>query len=214
MSKLSKKTKLALLVVLLAVVAFAGVKITSAWLTDTNGDNGNKVELTVGKVDYEIELTKSDKGLIVPGDDLLKSIAFTNNSTVGSQFRMKIEYSVDFTDQVNTSGTADIGLTALSSSNLSGNSSVITGTVTSGGFSYEKATGDSEVEWWYYGGASNVITAGSALTNAGLTLKLNGAVADNKYVGAVVTIKITFQAKQSDHVQWSEISTFQTYRVN
>ena len=36
MSKLSKKTKLALLVVLLAVVAFAGVKITSAWLTDTN----------------------------------------------------------------------------------------------------------------------------------------------------------------------------------
>ena len=211
MSKLSKKTKLALLVFLLAVVAFAGVKITSAWLTDTNGKDGTEVKLTVGKVDYEMLLKDNKNNLIVPGDNLISAISVTNKSTVKSQFRMKIEYSVKkTTDQTNPEFTE---LTTLSATS---DTDVLVGQIT--GLTYNNTINNEG--YWYFGGTTGEVAAatnesGDALTAiTNFSLLLNGKVADNSYVGAIVTIKITFQAKQADKVTWAEITTFQTYTAS
>ena len=209
MSKLSKKTKLALLVVLLAVVAFAGVKITSAWLTDTNGDNGTKVELTVGKVDYEMSLTNNENSLIVPGDNLISAISVTNKSTVKSQFRMKIEYSVKKTTDLSTPKLTE--LTALSATS---DTDVLVGQIT--GLTYNNTINNKG--YWYFGGTTGEVAAtngsGVTLEIPNFSLSLNGKVADNSYVGAIVTIKITFEAKQHDNVEWKDVSIFQTYTAS
>ena len=196
-----KKRNLLLVVLLLVVVAVASTA-TFAWLTDTNRDGeNNKIEYTVGSVDYTIIAENTNTNLLVPGDTF-GTVTITNNSTVATNIRVLITVTVKNTSStqmtIGTQGTHIILKDQASD------------------WKYEKATDDSQ-SYYYFGGvgsvksadkediAANVEENGTSLPALFDSLELNGELVGNDYAGAEITITFTFQAKQADHVEWKDM---------
>ena len=174
---MNKKVIFGLSLVLVALFAIIAGS-TFAWLTD-KGDS-NTITYNVGKVDYEISLATAVSGQVVPGDNLSPTFTITNNSTVATNIRVKVEVT--------------------SSPTLSSTQLVVTpgtGWVLEGGY-------------YYYGTSS---TAPTSIDTAGVptspigALKLDGPSVGNSYSGTSITIKITWEVKQHDHVTWATIGT-------
>lgn len=178
---MNKKVIFGLSLVLVALFAIIAGS-TFAWLTD-KGDS-NTITYNVGKVDYEISLATAVSGQVVPGDDLSPTFTITNNSTVATNIRVKVEVT--------------------STPTLSSTQLVVT-----------PGTGWVLENGYYYYGTSS--TAPTSIDAAGVpvspigALKLDGPSVGNSYSGTSITIKITWEVKQHDHVTWANIGTIEAY---
>ena len=174
---MNKKVIFGLSLVLVALFAIIAGS-TFAWLTD-KGDS-NTITYNVGKVDYEISLTTAVSGQVVPGDTLTPTFTITNNSTVATNIRVKVEVT--------------------STPELSNTQLVVTpgtGWILEGGY-------------YYYGTSSTAptsINAGVEPVSPIGDLELDGPSVGNSYSGTTITIKITWEVKQAANVDWADMGS-------
>ena len=183
---MKNKRNLLLVILLLVVVSVASAS-TYAWLTDTNrSGEDNKIEYTVGHVDYTITATQSSTDLLVPGDSFGK-LTIANSSTVATNIRVK--FSVTCDNGTMTYGTADT------------NHIKLVGTSTKWFLSNDG--------YYYYGANSTESDIAASVSPESLfdNLLLNGAVVGNDFAGAKITVTISFQAKQAENVEWADMGS-------
>ena len=195
-----KNRKNLLLVVLLLLVVAVATASTYAWLTATatSGD----LSYTVGDVSYSVSSSLSKTGTVVPGQPL-GNFTITNSSNVVTNVRVKFTVTVSnvqngaSTDwSVGTDNTKDELLLSQTSTKW---------VLVQDGSNY----------YYYYGGVGSSTSTGNEDIAAGTatldaifdTLAINGKLVGNDYSGATVKITITFQAKQAEYVDWSELGS-------
>ncbi|MFA7435342.1 MAG: hypothetical protein WC006_03135, partial [Bacilli bacterium] len=68
---------------------------------------------------------------------------------------------------------------------------------------------ESETNAWYYKPSGNPVIPNSGQTITVLsTLKFDGSKVGNSFSNNVFTIKFIFEAKQAEHVTWSELAEY------
>ena len=177
-------------VMIFALLGFIGT--TVAWLTST----GSKPQtVTIGEVEYTFEKDLTSAGTVVPGQPLIsEELTFTNSSTVLSQLR--------FTITLTTTATVD----QLTVSNLVFKDDKGDTVETFDGWVKVK---EEDVDYYYYGGTDSDIDIDTDPATTFLKyLCFNGETVGNKHAGQVVTITITFQAKQADYVSWTDLADY------
>lgn len=192
-----KNRKNLLLVVLLLVVVAVATASTYAWLTDTK--KTSDITYNVGDVEYNISSTQTTSNKIVPGETF-GNITITNESTVATQIRVLFTITCD-------KGTLTVGSDDTYQVILTGqNAKWFKSTAFN-------ADGDTN-EYYYYGNSSTpsveniaAVQTPTNLESLFTGIQLNGKLVGNSYSGAVITISVTFQAKQADHVEWSEMGS-------
>ena len=194
-----KNRKNLLLVALLLVVVAIASASTFAWLTDTNSANGGTY--TVGDVSYTITAPEDASGTVVPGQNLAGP-TIKNASNVVSNLRVKFTISVDVTGASNTSANKNWTIGTDDDDHLF---------LTLGskwfeddGYYYYGSVNDDKTT----GGAEDIAATQTTIESLFSSLVINGKVVGNDYSGAKVTISITYEAKQAEYVQWSELATF------
>lgn len=173
-------------VMIFALLGFIGT--TVAWLTSTGSDTQT---VTVGEVEYTFDKDLTSAGTVVPGQPLIsEELTFTNSSTVLSQLR--------FTITLTTTATEDkLTVSNLVFKDADGNTvATFTNWVKDG-------------DYYYYGGTDvEIDTDTSPATTFLKYLCFDGETVGNKHAGQVVTITITFQAKQAEYVSWTDLATY------
>lgn len=188
-----KKNKFILIssISLLVIIFGLIVSITFGWLSIFNSSSGGTV--SVGSLTYEKSGNFiTDDQIIYPGMELLDSdFTLTNNSTIDSQLRIKIDYT-----KVTNPGTIQVETVSYTDA-VDEHLAVVFGT----SFSYDN-------DYWYYNGLSGVVPAESGLMSLITSISYNGAFAGLDYSGQTVDIAVTIEVKQSDNVTWSELTTY------
>jgi len=187
-----KISTIATFIVAGALLAGAG---TYAWFTQQ--ESAANLTFTAGEVNYEVEEVTSS-ATVVPGDYVLEdALQVVNKSTIKTNVRFQITCTVDgLACNVGPDNTDQIKIT------LPSNPVVV-----------EDADG-----WFYYlakdaGDASDDVAIATSSTEDTLTLipneglQINGAVVGNDYMNKAITITITFQAKQADHLTWADAAS-------
>lgn len=182
------KKKLIVLSILLGVALIGLIGTTVAWLTSTGSET---IDFTMGQVVYTIETQNTTIDTVVPGQNLFEdnanSVIIKNKSNVTTQLRVKI----DITTKNSSPDLSDFII------ELSG----------------WKIGNDG---YWYYGDTdgdnSAVISVSTNLTEGivvsfPLNLTLDGTKIGNSFAGHSYSITITFEAKQSEHVKWSDMGS-------
>lgn len=189
-----------------------------AWFTDASE---NPFSLTSGKVNYEISYT-TEPGLMVPGKDLIAQCKVKNLSSIDTHFRLKLEYTLWELDG-NTPASA-VSSTAIYITNAS----ITPGTVTENQYlnvewpegKFDSANVGTDVDkeiFWQYNTTVSAVPAGDIENNTGVEIPVfnklyyDGPKTQNVFSGNPVTVKITLQAKQADHVNWAEITLFEKF---
>lgn len=170
-------------VMIFALLGFIGT--TVAWLTSTGSDTQT---VTVGKVEYTIPETLVGKEDVVPGDSIFTDeITFKNTSTVTSQIRIKVEVTSD------------------ASPALTVNELIIT-------MPAESPKWVLEGDYYYYGGSGEdegEIAANTDVeTDFFKLIVIDGNKVGNEHAGKTITFTITFEAKQAEHVKWTDLATY------
>ncbi len=188
-----KISTIATFIVAGALLAGAG---TYAWFTQQ--ESAANLTFTAGEVNYEVtEVTSS--ATVVPGDYVLEdALQVVNKSTITTNVRFQITCTV--TDglacNVGPDNTDQIKITLPSSPAV-----------------VEDADG-----WFYYlakdaGDTSDDVAIATPSAGDTLTLisdnglQINGGVVGNDYMNKAITITITFQAKQADHLTWADAAS-------
>lgn len=204
---MSKKVKIGILLMILGVVVFTTIKITSAWLTD---QKEKQMSLTLGDVEYLVNTDSIVLDDIVPGQTVLNGLTISNSSSVNTQFRVMIEYTV--ANSLDKDGTYYVNLTGIGNSI---NSEIFI--VSKSSDSWVKGALDN---YNYFGAETPLRTDGIA-SGAGvilppvsetdlldtLGLSINGGVVGNNYSNSTITVNIILQAKQADYVTWEDCAT-------
>ena len=195
-----KNRKNLLLVVLLLVVVAVATASTYAWLTSTGSANGGTY--TVGDVSYTISAPANANGIVVPGQPL-SGPTITNQSNVASNLRVKFSVSVNMTNASTPTADANWKIGTAATDHLQMTLNDTNWKAGTDGYYYYGALTDDEVAT----GAEDIQTSKTTIESIFTNLVINGAVVGNAYSGAVVTITITFEAKQAEYVQWSELTS-------
>lgn len=188
---MKKKNKIIMICMILLVALVGLVATTVAWLTSTNTQTHT---FKMGNVEYafESEGVANDK-TVVPGEDIFKniSIKLTNKSTVDSQLRIKVTFNgpLEYSDSSIFKMTFDSNWT------------------------HDMTNGD----YWYYNGNDGIsdhtgltgiikkVDGPSEPITVPIHLIFDGSIVGSDYAGKEYTITITFEAKQAEYVQWSEM---------
>ena len=181
---------------LLLIVTTLVISI-SAWLTDV--DETPDTTFTIGDVEYTIVGDFIADGIVVPGQELIDgNLSLTNSSTVTSELRVRVIVT-------RKEGLADAAVVADLSSILTTDGSSGGNFVFAPG--WEKHL--SETNAWYYKPSGNPVIPNSGQSITVLsTLKFDGSKVGNSFSNNVFTIKFIFEAKQAEHVTWSELATY------
>lgn len=194
-----KNRKNLLLVALLLVVVAIASASTFAWLTDTNSANGGTY--TVGDVSYTITAPTDASGTVVPGQNLAGP-TIKNASNVVSNLRVKFTISVDVTGASNTSASTAWTIGTAETDHLFLTLNTAWKKHTDGYYYYGSVNDDKTT-----GGAEDIAATQTTIESLFSSLVINGKVVGNDYSGAKVTISITYEAKQAEYVQWSELTS-------
>ena len=180
---------LSLIVFLFAILT---IGITYGWFADV-------IDLGSGTVSVgDIRYTKSGEfissnQIIQPGMELIDTpITLTNESSITSQMRVKIEYT-KVTRPVDTLVIETVDYANSASDHLS---------VTFGStFVYDNG-------YWYYNGLTSSIPADSGTIDVISSLYYDGNLVGNDYSGITCNISIVIEVKQNDNVSWSELTSY------
>ena len=195
--KTLKKLGLASLIGLASVGAFAAS--TFAWFTQEGTDTS--ATFTAGEVKYTLNVSDLSTEKVVPGQNIFDggSFAFTNQSTVTTNLRMQISYTIT---PVKT-GVATLEGSVSTTDNYLKLASAGSWVENGGWLYYGSATGGTDDTTAKVAvGANPVVGAAGALN-----VTLNGSTIGNDYQGAAIALEIKFQAKQSDYITWAEAAS-------
>lgn len=174
-----KKGKIIILLGALLLVVASGLGLAiRAWLTDEK-ETGPK-EITVGDVKFIWVGDIVNTGVIVPGQELVTTeFKLANQSNVSTQLRVRIEVTYG---QTSTDGFDLVDF-------------VFSGTWTKVG------------DYYYYNDRSGVISPETEEVLFISSIKLNGGKVGNTFANEKFNFKFTFQAKQSDYVNWDDMGS-------
>ena len=184
---------------IMLVLCSISVGFTVAWLTFST--TSNEVTYTVGEVKYTVELTTAEKesDYIVPGQSIFSSLSITNASNVDSNLRVRFEVEVlDGTTAVAwTVGTSEADNEILMTGNTAAN--------------WISKTGEANVLYYQVATGNEIITpAITSISTAFSNVSLNGTLVKNAASGYSVKLKVAIEAKQAAHVEWGQITSFET----
>lgn len=130
---------------------------------------------------------------IVPGQELVLSpFTLTNQSTISSQIRMQITYSkVLIENEIKTNQMTIYR--AQESDHIQ--------VVMNENFVYQN-------DYFYYGSQENSVAPNSGVLSFITNLSYNGSFVGIDYTSEPIQIVITIQVKQSDHVVWTDLTSF------
>jgi len=178
------------LVLLLASAVM--VAMTLGWIAPlvTFPDN----EIAVGDLRYTISGGfVASSTIIVPGEELLEStISIDNSSPIASQMRVKIEY---------TAWTNDEGDIVQSNEIYHGNALEHLHATFVTGFEIVD-------DYWYLNGIDYQYEIGSGPQDILLSIYYDGTQTGIDYSARFVTVTVSVEVKQADHVAWSELTTY------
>ena len=188
--------KKGLLLIFLSTLVIFLTTMTYAWISyfNTNKD----VILEVGNILYEVDTNLDTSKAYYPGDDL-GNINIINKSTIDTQVRVKIEYLINdvlFDYQNDTDSLILFNLNA----NLKYNE-------TDKYFYYNELEEVDENTIYTFEIPSVDDTTNGVLLNIIDSIILNGERMDNGFKNASISIKIYFQIKQKDHLEWIDCDT-------
>ena len=179
---------------------------THAWFTDTNEQN---FSFTSGKVHFELSATESES-LMIPGQNFFTDISLLNFSTIKTNLRLKIEY--DYWDYVEDTPTLQEGVLKMLAPNPSDTTQYLRVSLDPD-YIY-----DEDNDWWVFDGEIPVAADPIAGTSLSLLVDdvetediifcYDGATTGNVFQDRDVSVTVTFQAKQSEGVDWDDIGTF------
>ena len=213
----------AFLIIIGMLVGTYSANQSYAWFTDKNS---SEYDLISGKVHYALELT-TKSGLMVPGRDLISGVTLTNKSTIDTDVRMRIEYTIwTGTDSQNATSTTAIYATNAA---INGAANVDAATdqyinlkiAESTSFSAVTVTApESQKGVWWANTATvpavtldgNNVPVPTVMAAPFTALSYDGIKTGNVFANRPVTIKITLQAKQREHVEWSEITVYEEFK--
>lgn len=175
-------------------IAITLVATISAWLTDQ--DQTAPTTFTVGDIEYELNSYSFNTTNVVPGDNLISTpLIITNKSNIVSQLRVKLE----ITTSVAGSYTVENIFTRENQS----------------AFALDTNWVSNEDGYYYYKGKEqipgNSIPAKTDTSADNINvlsyLSLNGSIVGNNFSNQTITLTITFQAKQYNHVTWETLGS-------
>lgn len=177
---------------ILLLAAFLMIGFAYGWFASLFTMDGG--EISVGDLRYTVAGSFDDTiTVFVPGQELLESdITITNNSPIPSQLRVKITY----TKITNPSGTPvieSVDYQAGVNDHLSVTMNAL----------FVAVDG-----YFYYDGTSGLLPNSGALTSLITSISYNGNLAGIDYANEAVTVTITIEGKQADHVSWSELVSY------
>ena len=186
---MKKRSLIILLVAVLVGLVVIGAGTTYAWLTQ---EENREINYTVGDVNYTITTTES-LDLVVPGQDIKPAITIKNTSNIKTNLRVVVALTVkDAGDsavndwKIGNNDDCHIQITPLTGWDLDADGSLYYGT----------KDAPTEIE-------ANT----DVVSNVFDSIKLNGALVGNAHSGYKISIAITYQVKQADHVTWTEMGT-------
>ncbi len=195
-----KNRKNLLLVVLLLVVVAVATASTYAWLTDTGNAAGGTY--TIGDVKYTISAPTNASGVVVPGQPL-SGPTITNASNVASNLRVKFSVSVNVTNASNVNASTAWTIGTVDTDHLLLTLNTTNWVKHTDGYYYYGSVNDDKVAT----GNEDIATTKTEIEALFTSLVINGKVVGNDYSGAVVTITVTYEAKQAEYVQWNELTS-------
>lgn len=184
-----KKNKLALVLstITLMLTLTAIVTLIYAYYVDT--ETTEPIEFVVGDVSFLYQGDLKEQ-LVVPGENLvLTPLALTNQSSILTELRMKIEVTSTVTGSL---ALDDIFIHDLSSDWV----------LEVDGFYYYRGLDTDQTEIGKY----KILTSTTSIAIIS-NLELDGYVIRNEHEGETITVKITFQAKQADYVNWATLGS-------
>lgn len=194
--------RLVLPLILVVLLLISTLTVTYAWFIEVK--RTSSVYFKVGEIEYEYQSGNwndsfIDESVIVPGMELIndnKAVSIFNKSTISSELRMLItvSYTIDGTKYVHYIGNP--------------NDSSITYSIAKDGDRNQWEYGSGGF-WYFHESESSTILPyvppGTAREIKILeSLKLNGDYFGNSISAKNVTIKFTFQAKQSSYAGWTD----------
>ena len=184
---------------IMLVLCSISVGFTVAWLTFST--TSNEVTYTVGEVKYTVGLTTAEKKseYIVPGQSIFSSLSITNASNVDSNLRVRFEVEVlnGETTVPWTVGTSEADNEILMTGNTAAN--------------WISKTGEANVLYYQVATGNEIITPEiTNISTAFSNVLLNGALVKNAASGYKVNLKVAIEAKQAAHVEWGQITSFET----
>lgn len=193
---------------IMLVLCSISVGFTVAWLTFST--TSNEVTYTVGEVKYTVGLTTAEKesDYIVPGQSIFSALTITNASNVDSNLRVRFEVIVK--DKSSNSVTWTAGTSEADDEIL------MTGNTADNWISKTDENGKEQLNVLYYQvvteeGTSEIITPETTnIYTAFSNVSLNGALVKNAASGYLVNLKVAIEAKQAAHVEWGQITSFET----
>ncbi|MEG1584093.1 MAG: hypothetical protein RR361_03455 [Anaerovorax sp.] len=198
--------KIAAFLILLGIVMGSfNTNQSYAWFTDTSE---NPFSLQSGKVHYVISYT-TNAGLMIPGKELLSTCRVTNLSSIDTQFRLKLEYTVwekDGAAQSKTTSstamyTTNAGITPGDTVKDKQYLNVAWATTGEGIAMFDSVTGaginnTTDVFWQYHTKAPAVTTSALA-TGVEIPvfkdLSYDGPKTKNIFAGNPIVVKLTYR---------------------
>ena len=223
--------KLAAFLILLGFLAGAyNANQSYAWFTDQEN-----VPLTLesGKVHYEVAYI-APGGLMTPGKNLFTSFTVTNKSTIDTNVRLKIEYTVWSRSAGSPPAVTSAAAVYTTNGAMSSpdddqylNLNIKKPIGSEPGFELMEIPGalpEMGGSWWVYSAlvpavskdaAGNIIPAVIPVFDASadppFQFYYDGPKTKNVFESRPITITIHLQAKQADHVEWADLTVIETF---
>lgn len=183
-----KKINIGKSLTILVLALVLAVTVTYAWIAYSETIDGGPI--SVGKLDYTYSGDFIDGSIdpIYPHKELLQSsISVNNQSSISSQLRVRIEYTLVETSSTNkiyrAEATDDLSVTFISN------------------FSYDN-------DYWYYESINYKILTASGPIGIISSLYYDGFKSSNEYSSEVINISVLVQVKQGDNVDWADLTTY------
>jgi len=177
-------------VLIIIVIIVLSVTATLAWTSYSGMAAGGSVN--VGGLTYTVNGEMlDDETMINPHKELiLEDITVNNQSSINSQLRLKIEYTIiedGLTEQKIYQNAPDDDLVVHFDTDF---------------------TFDPLDNFWYYLDKASSLAASSGPTALINSMYYDGFSASNEYIGAPIYISILIQVKQTDNVTWEDLYNY------
>jgi len=186
--KTRKKLFKSFIIILVSIILF--VTGTLAWTSYSGLVDGGSV--IAGNLEYNIygELISNDTYLNPHRNLLSEDIIIDNQSSVNTQVRLKIEYTIkngaNYEQKIFRNEEADVIIVEFSTL-----------------FSFDPVD-----NYWYYIDKVSSLSAKSGSMDVISSIYYDGFKVGNDYINAPIEISILLQAKQTDHVTWEDLYNY------